>query len=465
MFRAIALVLAASSAAGAADRAVAGVDPRVELFSIVFRLAGNPEYNAGRLPAYTAAVDSWFAPHRNHLAIQIARDLARRNGISYDAVASLSIHVTDTETLAERVPFDQPGIALDSRWRPADARRLLIATRSFVAQSRFAEFLESQRSLIDATNERVRQAVAKLDFEWFERFYGPHSFRFHTVAALLNGPNGYGPRMFDPASTGEIYCLIGVTRADADGVPDLGNPISLLVHEFSHSFVNPLIDSYYSQIDTAGSRLFEATRDQMRAQAYGNGSTVLKESLVRAATARYAYEHDGPAPADQSIAYEVSRAFLWTGEFSVVLSEYERDRERFPTLDSYMQRVCDFFHEAARAPGEMVGRYEARRPTVTEVSIANGTSDVDPGTTEIVVRFSRPMLRRASVAPRAPDYFPQIADATFDETATVCTIAVKLDPEREYELSLNSPTAGWFASEEGVSLKPYTIFFRTRALE
>jgi hypothetical protein len=84
--------------------------------------------------------------------------------------------------------------------------------------------------------------------------------------------------------------------------------------------------------------------------------------------------------------------------------------------------------------------------------------------TGIVVRFSRPMLRKTSVAPRAPDYFPKIVGAVFDETGTVCTNTVNLEPERDYEFSLNSLDAGWFASEEGVALKPHTIFFRTSAL-
>src|SRR5687768_735979 len=100
MFRYVALLLAAFSVAYAGERAVVGVDPRVELFCIVARLAGYQEYNSGQLRAYNAAVDSWFGPYRNHQAVQIARDI-RRYGISYDAVASLSVHVKDVETLAE----------------------------------------------------------------------------------------------------------------------------------------------------------------------------------------------------------------------------------------------------------------------------------------------------------------------------------------------------------------------------
>ncbi len=36
------------------------VDPRVELFSVIFRLAGNPEYNQGKVASYVTDVEKHF---------------------------------------------------------------------------------------------------------------------------------------------------------------------------------------------------------------------------------------------------------------------------------------------------------------------------------------------------------------------------------------------------------------------
>ena len=51
------------------------VDPRIELLSIVFRLAGNPEYSQGRVPVYTKAVEAWFGPHKEHEVVKQAKRL------------------------------------------------------------------------------------------------------------------------------------------------------------------------------------------------------------------------------------------------------------------------------------------------------------------------------------------------------------------------------------------------------
>jgi hypothetical protein len=65
------LLCVENSALAQVDRI--GVDPRVELFSVLFRLAGAPEYQQGRVPAYAQTVDAWFAPYRNHDVVQYAR--------------------------------------------------------------------------------------------------------------------------------------------------------------------------------------------------------------------------------------------------------------------------------------------------------------------------------------------------------------------------------------------------------
>ncbi len=61
------------------------VDPRVELISIIFRLAGNSEYNQCRVPSYDRDVEQHFGPYKDHPVVQIAAELKRRRGVSVDA--------------------------------------------------------------------------------------------------------------------------------------------------------------------------------------------------------------------------------------------------------------------------------------------------------------------------------------------------------------------------------------------
>ena len=114
-FRWAVLLLAALPAFG--QPAQIGFDPRIELLSIVFHLAGNPEYNQCKLTSYCQDVDTYFKPFKEHEAIRLARDLNAKSDINYDAVMSMAIHIKDVESLAERVPIDSPGTRLEKRWR------------------------------------------------------------------------------------------------------------------------------------------------------------------------------------------------------------------------------------------------------------------------------------------------------------------------------------------------------------
>jgi len=59
------------------------VDPRVELLSIVFRLAGNSEYNMSPLKTYTADIDAYFSPYKEHPAVALARKLAGEREVGF----------------------------------------------------------------------------------------------------------------------------------------------------------------------------------------------------------------------------------------------------------------------------------------------------------------------------------------------------------------------------------------------
>jgi len=95
-------------------------DPRVELFSIIFRLAGNPEYCRSIVLAYVKDADKYFKPFRSHDVILLAKKLRSTRDVSYNAPMSLAIHLNDATELKERIPLQPRPASLDRRWQPAE---------------------------------------------------------------------------------------------------------------------------------------------------------------------------------------------------------------------------------------------------------------------------------------------------------------------------------------------------------
>lgn len=330
------------------------VDPRVELISIIYRLAGNPEYNGCLVPDYARDLDGHFASVREHPVVLLARKLRAGRGVGYNAPMDLAVHLKDVESLELRVPLEPWPDGLDQRWRAEDIREFLAQAKDFAEQGKFKEFLQAHAALHEETGTRARKLVQEEGhLEWFGAFFGERpAVQFHLVPALVNGVSCYGPH-FRAGTNEEFYCVLGVREKDGRGQPAFGpQEIGTVAHEFCHSYVNPHIHARRAELRPAGEKLFAKVRDQMRRQAYGHWETMLNESVVRASVVRYFGATQSPEAATKRTRYEIGRGFLWVEELAALLGEYETNRTEFPRFEAFMPKVVAFFNQTAeKLPG------------------------------------------------------------------------------------------------------------------
>jgi hypothetical protein len=429
-----------------------GTDSRIELMSILFRLAGNKEYHQCRIPAYDKAIDSYFTPYRDHDAVRLARAL----GVGFDAPMKLAVYVRDAESLDELVPFDRQGVHLFRNWNAAKAREFLSAARRFAADTNFQSFLKSQQPLFDATNARLQAFLAeKADLGWFTRFFAPPSPpRLVVIAGMANGAPSYAVHLVDGPAAQESYAIAGVSKVDAEGLPVFDSAWrTTMVHELSHVYANVPIKAT-AQMEKAVSQIYESVAPAMQRQSYGNWRTVLNESLSRAATIEYVREHDGPEAARVVIRQENSRSFFWMSGLVNLLETYRNSREQYPAFDSFLPRVTEYFNGVAPRMHELTDRLQ---PKVVSTSILDGASGVDPGVKTIVVRFSMPMNKAG------PFKDSKLNGGRFDQAGTVLTMPVTLEPARDYAFPLRWPGGQSFVSADGVPLAAVLLRFRTDA--
>ena len=442
------------------------VDPRVELLSLIFRLAGNPEYSQGKVQSYNEDVDKHFNQYRNHDAVIMASQLRRTRGVSYDACMSMAVHLNNARDLELLVPLDPWPEGLDKRWTTRDANRFLEAARRFVKDARFAEFQDQHRSLYETTETRIKALMDKEGhLEWFQEFFGEHPQATFTIApGLLNGGSCYGAHCREPGGKDNLYCILGVWKTDAQGLPEFTqNMVGTVVHEFGHSFVNHIIDRHAAELRAAGEALFKPVAAKMRSQAYGNGQTLLYESLVRACEVRYAVRHYGAIAEKPSVDYQKDRGFLWMGELSSLLAEYETNRTQYPTLEAFAPRLVAFFKDYSKDFAENQKALEKKKPKVVSVMPANGASDVDPDQAFIQVVFDRPMRNGSwSMVGGGPHHPENTGKPSYDESHKIWTVPVKLKPDWSYEFMLNSESYDAFRSENGTPLDPVKVTFKTR---
>jgi len=325
------------------------VDPRIELMSVIFHLAGNEEYNKCKSKRFMANLDEHFKEHGNHPAVKMARQLRKNRWVSYDAVMGMAVHIKDVNTCAELVPFEPRPLGLDGRWRIDEAREFLAKCRDFVRDTNFDAFLQKNKPTYDVATQRLQYLVdSQAKLQWFDDFFGTqHDRQFNLVVSILNGGSSYGSRV-QIGDEMNIYCILGAWRIDWFGWGNASfNPgvVTTIVHEFNHSYCNPVVDKYMDQFEDFGKKFYKKYEEQMKSQAYGSWQTMMYESLVRACEVRYGYANNGPQYAERIARYQISRGFPWTKELSDVLAEYETQRDKYPDFESFMPRVVEFFED------------------------------------------------------------------------------------------------------------------------
>jgi hypothetical protein len=323
------------------------VDPRVELISIIFRLAGNREYNMCQISSYNSDIEEHFGPYKDHPAIKLARELKQRRGVSYDAPMSLAVHLTDADTLGEKVAFDSPDEQIDARWKLDELREFIEKARRFVKDADFNGFISAHEDLYAQTVARAKQMLKReAHLEWFDDFFGARpGATFKVIIGMVNGPSNYGART-KLGDDEDLYCILGVWNCDLQGIPRFPRGmVSTVVHEFSHSYVNPVVYAHMSELEEAGTQMYETVKNTMKQMAYGNWTTMMHESVVRASGVRYTLSTRGKLAANMQIIGQVNRGFLWTRELSELLGEYEANRDQYPTLESFFPRIIAFFNE------------------------------------------------------------------------------------------------------------------------
>ena len=321
------------------------VDPRVELISIVFRLAGSPEFNDGTLRPYAKAIERQFGDFDNHPVVKMAAQLRNTRLMSCDGPMSLAVHI-DRNLRLRKTTEEWPD-TLDYRWEKDETDEFLEKLRQFAAETKFDEFFKAQRDIYETGIQSCKDLICSLNLEkWLGDFFGVKQYGdLKLVLGFVNGFYNYGRRFADDR-TSEKYAIIGMRPFDpANTVMFRPMQIGTTVHEFCHSFVNPVVDKYMDRLQPAGERLFTAHGPAMRMGGYQKWESIMHETVVRACVASFVRHAFEPVYTDYYLKDEAKAGFVWTEDMSNFLKKYESNRDKYPTFESFFPEFVDFLNE------------------------------------------------------------------------------------------------------------------------
>lgn len=318
------------------------VDPRVELVAITQHLSGyvhRSKQTRGRINdldhPYLNAFRQHFAAFQDHKSIKRLGSL----GIGGSAPMDLAVNMSPPNDVVLRGALDWETAHL------AKAEAYVDALRAFAQATNFMAFFDANRSSYDAIIADFKQTIdLQVIADELERYCGTQPDRYTIVLAPLLGRTWFGPSATAPDGARISYAIIPPHKV-VEGRLVFGSSSMLgdyICHEFGHSFVNPLVDKHWGELDKY-SGLMERIR-YAEGQNYGRGwKTCLYEHIDRVITARIVLRQKGEAAYANHLAGDQGRGFAFVEELCRSLEAYEQSRDRFPNLDSYFPELIRVF--------------------------------------------------------------------------------------------------------------------------
>jgi Domain of unknown function (DUF4932) len=440
------------------------VDERTELLSIIFRLAGAKEYVNNNIPSYAKEIDDYFTPFKDYDAIKFAQKVRAEQGVSYDAVMSLAVALEITDSI--RLCKDLSPISIDDRWGMDNVNEFVNLLNKFYFETRFKEFFSDHSALYKIAESRFSEIINDMDFDWFEKFYGKNAKdNFNLILSIPNGGGNYGVKVIFNDGKEDLYAIMGSCVPDSSGQPSYSKRVAeTVVHEYNHSFCNPLIDAYYPAMEPASERMHEPVKELLSSQAYGSSKTMEYENLVRACVIRY-YQRNGVDEnlLKRQIAEEVAKGFIWIDKLVELLVVYEKNRDKYSTLIDFMPEIVKL--ESSLSPEKILKEIKANSPKIVSISIPDQSKNVNPNITEITLTFDRPMWFKNGVGygKQGEECLPEFSDKKSkwnEKTKKQWTFYITLAPDKDYSMSF--PSQFFYDINYHHLDKTYYLDFRTK---
>ena len=255
------------------------VDKRTELLGILLLISDYKKNYAFLIEEcgnkeYRQKIFDNFSKYQEDKSVKLLNQIFDELNFRYDAPVSLFLQLNDDFTYSK---LDDYPFHTRLKSSPL-VLEFLDSLPAFCDKINFEEYYNSNIEFYEKIiNETKKKTNIDIVVDTLEKFYKLDikniSFVLNLLPYTTNGN-------FGSNHDNIIYSNIGLKKNPKDLLTfitdnDCG---SLLLHEFSHSIINPLTDKYSNIPNNAFSDIFE----QMSKMAYGASAPIINEHVIRA---------------------------------------------------------------------------------------------------------------------------------------------------------------------------------------
>ncbi len=314
------------------------IDKRTELLSIIEVISSYGKTYPFLLEKYgnknyVIEIEKRFKKFKNHKVVQLFNYLTQNTNFCFSTPIQLFLQ------LNEDFSFSSLSDDFFSKKLNRDPKvlELLSLLSNFAKEIEFDIYYSNNEKKYRHFINNVANQLMGLDIvKFINNYYGvvePKKFIVNLIPWRTYGCYG-------TCHNNDLYthlCCHHKSKNENDIYPDndqIFNYSSFLVHEFSHSFINPLTDKY--SLIEEDNPIFSNIWDKMKELGYGNNKSILNEHIVRAITLRYLFiQRDDISYYNNQLETDENWGFSYIRNIMDSLEIYEKNRNYYKNIDEF----------------------------------------------------------------------------------------------------------------------------------
>ncbi len=286
---------------------------------------------------YTEAIKSFFEKHRQRPVYSYIEDMIP-NGFTFSRPVELALSLGNSKNFSMQYPLSD--LCIKYCGGIEKIRELLKLLKDLENETGYFGFFNEIKGYYDPFMEKARLVAEQLPYiPLLEDIYGKEQNSYHYVISSLMCGN-FGLNFADQSrDTLDIVCVFST----------VGWSISapILVHEFSHPFINPLTEKYADLVEE-----YSIAYDKLKpyklpnfSSGYGDWHECVNEHLVRAMVIYLLRKCDLADDAAQMLRSDLSCGYRYIPFILERYRFYEQNRDRYPSFEAFYPSLLHVFSE------------------------------------------------------------------------------------------------------------------------
>ncbi len=275
---------------------------------------------------------------KEHKAVQLFDSLSTKYNFSYYRTVEWILQFSnfpEFQKIKEKAD-DYSTVPENKKYLLKEFEKELI---KFNQDTLFQKYLTAIKPLNKKVISQVKnsETIDKLP-SFLEEYYGKKLDSYNLILSPLIHAGGFNSEIINEKGEREAYALLG-PNGEIGFVPYFDKDFietDLILHEFGHLFVNPLIEKYSKEVEALNSKYYSnELKENAKNQGYSKWKHVFNELLLRATTIHITKQKFGKEKAEKLLDFEKSIGFGLVEEVLDILKDYELNRTKYKTFDEF----------------------------------------------------------------------------------------------------------------------------------